>query len=175
MSEVPDGAQLSDDGNWWWDGEQWQPVSGGEAGSAESNVADAAASAERAFEAAWGAEIAKLKRMFSEHRYGCWCGPGHTCEEEQDDMDKCCHQHDLGYAAAGVTSADPPGGGEVGMWTVEGFKRTIGADAELFACITATAVDTHFYGPEAALYRAGVELIFGSRATIAAWLIANGY
>ena len=28
MSNVPDGAQLSDDGNYWWDGNQWQPVAG---------------------------------------------------------------------------------------------------------------------------------------------------
>ena len=29
MSNVPEGAQLSDDGQWWWDGEQWQSVQGG--------------------------------------------------------------------------------------------------------------------------------------------------
>ncbi len=23
---VPDGAQLSEDGNYWWDGTEWQPV-----------------------------------------------------------------------------------------------------------------------------------------------------
>jgi hypothetical protein len=40
MSNVPEGAQLSDDGHWWWDGSQWQAVSqdgdaaGGSAGSA---------------------------------------------------------------------------------------------------------------------------------------------
>ena len=28
MAMVPDGAQYSDDGQWWWDGENWQPVSG---------------------------------------------------------------------------------------------------------------------------------------------------
>ena len=28
MTQVPAGAQLSDDGNWWWDGSQWQPVQG---------------------------------------------------------------------------------------------------------------------------------------------------
>jgi hypothetical protein len=28
MSDVPDGAQLSEDGQWWWDGGQWQPVGG---------------------------------------------------------------------------------------------------------------------------------------------------
>jgi hypothetical protein len=26
---APAGAQLSDDGNYWWDGNAWQPVSGG--------------------------------------------------------------------------------------------------------------------------------------------------
>ncbi len=26
MTQVPSGAQLSDDGQWWWDGSQWQPV-----------------------------------------------------------------------------------------------------------------------------------------------------
>jgi hypothetical protein len=29
MTDVPEGAQLSEDGQWWWDGEQWQPVGGG--------------------------------------------------------------------------------------------------------------------------------------------------
>ena len=29
MSNVPEGAQLSDDGNYWWDGNEWQPVQGG--------------------------------------------------------------------------------------------------------------------------------------------------
>ncbi|HSH22480.1 MAG: hypothetical protein M3Q48_05600 [Actinomycetota bacterium] len=28
MTNVQDGAQLSDDGQWWWDGSQWQPVDG---------------------------------------------------------------------------------------------------------------------------------------------------
>lgn len=26
MTEVPEGAKLSDDGQWWWDGQDWQPV-----------------------------------------------------------------------------------------------------------------------------------------------------
>lgn len=26
MTQVPQGAQISDDGNWWWDGSQWQPM-----------------------------------------------------------------------------------------------------------------------------------------------------
>jgi hypothetical protein len=35
MMTMPDGAQLSEDGQWWWDGSQWQPVGGqGDAGTA---------------------------------------------------------------------------------------------------------------------------------------------
>lgn len=26
MPDIPDDAPRSDDGRWWWDGEQWQPV-----------------------------------------------------------------------------------------------------------------------------------------------------
>jgi hypothetical protein len=26
VNDVPEGAQISDDGNYWWDGEQWQPI-----------------------------------------------------------------------------------------------------------------------------------------------------
>jgi hypothetical protein len=43
MAEVPEGAQLSDDGQWWWDGADWQPVSqeggGAEAGGTEREAA----------------------------------------------------------------------------------------------------------------------------------------
>jgi hypothetical protein len=31
---VPEGAQLSDDGHYWWDGTDWQPTGNGEAGGA---------------------------------------------------------------------------------------------------------------------------------------------
>lgn len=34
MSNVPEGAQLSDDGQWWWDeaNQTWNPVEGGDSG-----------------------------------------------------------------------------------------------------------------------------------------------
>ena len=43
MSNVPEGAQLSDDGQWWWDAEheRWKPVEGG--GGAVAGDAAAAA------------------------------------------------------------------------------------------------------------------------------------
>jgi len=170
MPDMPADPRLSPDGYYWWDdgSNSWQPV-------AAAAGATAASGAEDAFEQAWGAEIARLKTMFVDHRYACWCGPGHVCNEEQDQIDHCCHQHDEAYEAAGVTSDDPPPSGTYGMWSVEGIKRTVAADATLVACVTATEFDTHFYGPEAAVYRTGVQAIFGGRALMAAWLATNGF
>jgi hypothetical protein len=37
MTVMPPDAQVSEDGNWWWDGDDWQPVTPGEA---EQPVAD---------------------------------------------------------------------------------------------------------------------------------------
>ena len=37
MSNVPEGAQVSDDGQWWWDGTNWQPVEGGDGGGGSSS------------------------------------------------------------------------------------------------------------------------------------------
>ncbi len=41
MSNVPEGATISDDGQWWWDGENWQPVEGGGDGSGGDELAPA--------------------------------------------------------------------------------------------------------------------------------------
>ena len=39
MTNVPHGAQVSEDGQWWWDGEKWQAVEGGASESSDqSNV-----------------------------------------------------------------------------------------------------------------------------------------
>ena len=40
---VPEGAQLSDDGNYWWDGSDWQPTGKAEAGNGGGGLADALA------------------------------------------------------------------------------------------------------------------------------------
>lgn len=37
MSNVPEGAQLSEDGQYWWDGENWQQVEGANANENEGN------------------------------------------------------------------------------------------------------------------------------------------
>jgi len=41
MSNVPEGAQRSEDGYWWWDGQQWQPTEEGVAAGAAEDVAGA--------------------------------------------------------------------------------------------------------------------------------------
>jgi hypothetical protein len=53
MTDIPTGAQRSDDGQWWWDGAQWQPVANRAAGgatatSSEQQGAAAAAPSEAA-------------------------------------------------------------------------------------------------------------------------------
>jgi hypothetical protein len=40
---VPEGAQLSDDGNYWWDGTDWQPTGNAATGDAGGGIADALA------------------------------------------------------------------------------------------------------------------------------------
>lgn len=40
MTAVPQDAQLSDDGNWWWDGSEWQPVNPDDSGTPEDLVAE---------------------------------------------------------------------------------------------------------------------------------------
>jgi hypothetical protein len=110
--------------------------------------------------------------MFHEQRYGCWCGPGNVCTEVRDAIDACCKEHDVAYARLGVTSGTP-GPGQVDMWSPEGFKRTMFADAGLVACTQLTKLDLHPYGPAAAAYREGVAFIFGTRAAIGSWLLTN--
>lgn len=39
MTEIPEDAQRSEDGNYWWDGSQWQPVGQDDAGAAASGEA----------------------------------------------------------------------------------------------------------------------------------------
>lgn len=122
----------------------------------------------------WGSQLQQAKRMFEEQRYGCWCGPGNVCSEVRDDIDQCCKNHDEAYAAAKVTSDSSPAAGSVSMWSIEGLKRTMAADLVLVACTQATYLDLHFYGPEAVLYREGVNAIFGNRARVAAAAFAIG-
>ena len=41
MSNVPEGAQVSDDGQWWWDGENWKAVEGGATSDSSSSAGGA--------------------------------------------------------------------------------------------------------------------------------------
>jgi hypothetical protein len=122
----------------------------------------------------WGPQLEQARQMFLRRRYGCWCGPGRDCPHTKDKIDECCKVHDKAYDALGVTSTDPPGPGMIGMWSADGLKRTMSADIRLMTCTQATILDSHFYGPTAALYRGAIPLIFGPRVAAARWLIANG-
>ncbi len=46
MSQMPADAQRSDDGQWWWDGSQWQPVASQTAGGATTATAEQQATAQ---------------------------------------------------------------------------------------------------------------------------------
>jgi len=110
-------------------------------------------------------EIERLARMFSELRYGCWCGPGNVCTQETDAIDTCCRIHDQAYERVGVSSGTLRPG-QVSMWSAEGLRRTVGADLALVFCTRRTYVDPHWYGPAATLYREGVATVFTARAAI---------
>jgi hypothetical protein len=116
-------------------------------------------------------ELDRWKRLFTEKRYGCFCGPGHVCETPIDTLDRCCQAHDLAYDKVGVSSTAGPG--QVDMWTAEGLMRTEDADAELVACSTKTFFEWHWYGPAATAYRVFVALIFGARVLAAKFLRAH--
>ena len=47
MSNVPEGAQVSDDGQWWWDGENWQAVE--QAQSYDSGATDGGYSSDSSY------------------------------------------------------------------------------------------------------------------------------
>ncbi len=108
------------------------------------------------------ADIDMLKRLFIDHRHGCWCGPGHICDNEQDAMDSICHVHDDTYTTLGVTSGGPGSGGGVDMWSRAGLQKTVEADEALVAGVMALDGLDH----EAEAFRTGVELIFGARARL---------
>ena len=71
MTQMPPDAQKSPDGNYWWDGSDWQPVQGAAAAgaaSATAGAADAAAGAAPS-EEQMKSEIAQLtsEEQIQEH------------------------------------------------------------------------------------------------------------
>jgi hypothetical protein len=113
------------------------------------------------FWAIWRNQLEAARRMFTQARWGCWCGPGNVCTTIQDPMDACCRAHDQEYTRVGVTSGTGPG---IGMWTLDGLKRTRIADETLVVCTQKTLWDGRFYGPAGATFRYGVAYVFGTRA-----------
>ena len=77
MTEAPEGAQLSDDGQWWWDGQDWQPVPQGDV--PQSGDDRTAARVEQGMPAA-------LTDLTDDHRQGFLNEP--TIEEEAVDADE---------------------------------------------------------------------------------------
>lgn len=47
MTQIPEGAQISDDGNYWWDGSQWQLVDQGAGDGGQAAGDEDAVSAEQ--------------------------------------------------------------------------------------------------------------------------------
>ena len=77
MSNVPEGAQLSEDGQWWWDGSQWQSV------SVESG----------ALSEPYGADDGGLPPGGTwQQRAACEVGPCPTCASEQSMSSPCISQ-----------------------------------------------------------------------------------
>jgi hypothetical protein len=81
MTEAPEGAQLSDDGQWWWDGQDWQPVPQSADPQSDTTQGDdrTAARVEQGMPAA-------LTDLTDDHRQGFLNEP--TIEEEAVDADE---------------------------------------------------------------------------------------
>ncbi len=61
MTEIPAGAQISEDGSYWWDGSAWQLVNPNAAGAPQAAEATPAAA---------GEEVATADRGKLEHQWG---------------------------------------------------------------------------------------------------------
>jgi hypothetical protein len=48
MTTISAGAQLSEDGDYWWDGAEWQPVTGGGGGGTDTEVGQLSSAASAA-------------------------------------------------------------------------------------------------------------------------------
>lgn len=90
------------------------------------------AAAEQELQSATGGSIQEWSRMLLAE-YGCWCGPGHRCEEDVDAMDSCCHSHDLAYDALKLDF--------VNSWTPAGIVAAKTADQALIDCVSAKQSD----------------------------------
>lgn len=179
-ANIPADAPRSPDGYYWYDGTHWRLIdqSGG-ASTSEAHaqsaatylglsgagaivLADVPASALHNFSddeykqlTTQLPHLEDMRRFFeSASRHGCWCGPGHVCEDEKDSLDACCHQHDLAYDQLGVTADS--------MWSLDGLKKTVEADRALVECShMASGLDA-----DALAYRGAIETIFTHRAEI---------
>jgi hypothetical protein len=114
------------------------------------------------FASTWGSDISGWETMFTQARYGCWCGPGNVCDGEQDAMDTCCHHHDLAYDALGLAFAS--------MWTFDAMKTTLSADETLIACVEASEPAEEV----GKVYRDLLLTVMKGRVLVTQWLLEQG-
>jgi hypothetical protein len=114
MSNVPEGAQLSDDGHWWWDGQQWQQVTdeGAEHSGAPAASSASAAGTEQSGAPAAGDERAtarveqgmpaSLEDLTDEHRQQYMAEPTVTVEAVDVDEVEVLAMQDAGQGSGEV-------------------------------------------------------------------------
>jgi phospholipase A2-like protein len=108
--------------------------------------------------------LAEFRRMFSEYRYGSYCGPGGS-GTPIDDIDTCCETHDHAYTAVGQSGSDLER-----MFSAAGVVATEAADSALVGCLNATITGPTWHDPAAIAYREAAIAIFGARAAAAAYV-----
>ena len=80
MSVMPDGAPLSEDGNWWWDGEAWQAVP-----TADSAAAPPEAAAAPGGESGWPpAGYPEDPEQWTDEQKQYWFGGAYDASEDFD-------------------------------------------------------------------------------------------
>jgi hypothetical protein len=114
--------------------------------------------AETELESRFGSQISAWKEALS-FEYGCWCGPGHRCEDPVDAMDSCCKTHDLAYDGVGLDFGS--------MWTPAAIVKAQSADQALYDCVSASPEPEE---EEARAYRAVLLAAFKGRLEIASFL-----
>jgi hypothetical protein len=99
MSNVPDGAERSEDGFWWWDGNQWQPVEGEQGGgSSETSYETYAGGGDEQ----GGYGDGGSPPGGAPEQESCDLGPCPTCGEELSMSSPCVFQkgHDGNHECA---------------------------------------------------------------------------
>ena len=103
---VPEGAQLSDDGNYWWDGSDWQPT--GNAGNAGDGAGLADALAQQGIAIAPEAADATYVQQVAMHVNSWYEGLDENSRAIVDALSKQGADALLGDPEVGVVSEGDP-------------------------------------------------------------------